>query len=119
MQKIFDIHERIYQFVLSVMQLIQKVPKSLVNLVIIKQLSRAITSVGANDQEADGVSSKADFIHCNTIVRKELKESVFWLRILGDLNFMIKANVQKEITEGKELIKIISKIIINTKSKVS
>ena len=63
-EKMFDIHERIYQFVLRVLKLLSLVSKKPVNLVILKQLSRSITSVGANDQEADAVSSKADFTHC-------------------------------------------------------
>ncbi|OGD52601.1 hypothetical protein A3J78_01210 [Candidatus Beckwithbacteria bacterium RBG_13_35_6] len=113
----FNIHERIYWFVLRVLKLILKLNKNQVNLIIINQLTRSVTSVGANDQEADGVSSKADFIHCYTVARKELKESIFWLRILGDLNPAIKFSTEKEILEGKELVKIISKIIINTRSK--
>jgi len=117
--KIFNIHERIYQFVLRTLKLIRLAAKNPENIIIINQLSRSITSVGANDQEADGVSSKADFVHCYTVVRKELKETNFWLRILGDLNINLKNKFTEEINEGKELIKIISKIINNSQKNIS
>ena len=79
--KVFDIHERIFQFVIAVLKDIRVVNKTNENQIILNQLIRSVTSVGANDQEADGVSTKRDFIHCYTIVRKELKESRYWLRL--------------------------------------
>ncbi len=44
-----DIHERIYEFVLTVLRYIKKVPKSFENQVLLQQLLRSITSIGAND----------------------------------------------------------------------
>ena len=67
--KVFDIHKRIFDFVLNALKQIKYVPQTEENKIIINQLIRSVTSVGANDQEADGVSSKRDFIHCYTIVR--------------------------------------------------
>lgn len=69
----FDIHDRILDFVIDVLKNMKYIPLSIENKIITNQLVRAVTSVGANDQEADGVSSKRDFIHCYTVVRKELK----------------------------------------------
>jgi len=117
-KKKFDVHERVYRFVLRSLKLLNLVPKNQINLIILKQAGRSIASVGANDREADGVNSKADFIHCYTVTRKELKESLFWLRILGDLNPKLKDKLINERKKGEELIKIISKIIINAKSKI-
>jgi len=78
---------------------------------LINQLIRSVTSVGANDQEADGVSSKRDFIHCYTIVRKELKETKYWLSLLSELNSSLKLRLEPSIKESDELIKIVSSII--------
>ena len=109
--KTFDIHERNFKFVVNTLKLIKYLPKSLENQVIINQLIRSVTSVGANDQEADGVSSKRDFIHCYTIVRKELKETKYWLTLLIELNPGVKSRLQPQIEESNELIKIVSSII--------
>ncbi len=58
-----DIHERIYQFIRQVLVFIKQIPKTFENQILIGQLTRSITSMGANDQEADGTFSRADFVH--------------------------------------------------------
>lgn len=112
----FNIHDRIYKLVLNVLLTTRKIYKTPENIIIINQLMRSITSVGANDQEADGVNSKADFTHCYTLVRKETKESIFWLSLLGDLNPRVKPETQSHINEAKEIVKIVSAIINKTKT---
>ena len=66
-----DIHERIYQFVIRVINLTKVLPKNPQNDVVIYQLVKSATSMGANDQEADGAESKKDFIAKYSIVKKE------------------------------------------------
>lgn len=111
----FDIHDRIYKFVLGVLKFLRRLPRSQENLVIIDQMTRSVTSVGANDQEADGVSTKREFIHCYTVVRRELKETAYWLRLLVDLNPRLRLRGKELSEEGEELIKIVSKIIDNAR----
>ncbi len=110
-----DIHERIYQFVLRVLRLLESLPKTQVNLNIIGQCSRAVTSVGANDQEADACVSKRDFLAKYGIVKKELKETNYWLRLIGDVNPDFKPKIRGVKQEGKEILLIVSSIIINTR----
>lgn len=112
-----DIHERIYRFVIDTLLFIRKIPKTSENLIIINQLARSVTSIGANDQEADGAHAKKDFISKYSIVRKEAKESVYWLRVLSDLNPRFSAEGQKLAAEGIEIAKIISSIIYKTSKK--
>ena len=109
--KKFDIHNRIFRFVIEVLKLIKYIPPTVESKIIINQLVRSLTSTGANDQEADGVSSRRDFIHCYTIVRKELKETRYWLSVLSELDNKLKAKFLNSIKESDELIKIISSII--------
>ncbi len=109
-----DIHDRIYKFVIRVLKLIKQLPKTPENLIIIGQIARSVTSMGANDREADGATTKRDFIHKYTIVRKESKETGYWLNIIADTNETLKPRMQDLITEGEEIIKIVSTIIYNT-----
>lgn len=117
MNKPKDIHERIYAFALSVFSLIKKIKKNTQNDVIIYQLVKSVTSMGANDQEADGAESRKDFIAKYTIVKKESKETNYWLKLVGDTNPELKPDTLTLEQEGTEILKIISKIIINTKNK--
>jgi four helix bundle protein len=114
--KKYDIYERIFRFIVDVIKFVRQIPKTEENLVIIKQILRSVTSIGANSQEADGVSTKKDFIHCFTTVRKETKETVFWLRLIVELNPKTMTEGVKLIQEGLEITAIVSKIIFNTKS---
>ena len=60
--KEYDIHERIFSFVIAVVGFLNKLPKTSTNFIFIGQCIRAVTSMGANDQEADGALTKKDFI---------------------------------------------------------
>ncbi len=116
-EKIKDIHERIYQFVLRVLKLVKALPKTSQNIIFIDQLMRAATSMGANDQEADGTDSRKDFIAKYAIVRKEGKETNYWLRLITDTNPTFRHRMESLMQEGKEIVKIVSAIIQNSKRK--
>ncbi len=113
----YDIHKRIYNFIIRVIKFVNTLPKTSSNLVIIGQILRSVTSMGANDQEADGTLTKKDFLHCFTIVRKEGKETNFWLSLIADTNSeKIKKEVLGIISEGIQIVAIVSSIINKTRS---
>lgn len=111
--KDYNIHERIFNFIVDVLNLLNKLPKTQSNLIVINQITRSVTSMGANDQEADGSLTKKDFIHGFTLVRKEGKEIVFWLRLIGRTNSRLANIITVPIDEGNEIIAIVSAIIRN------
>lgn len=113
----YNIYPRIFKFVIEVIKLTRIVPKSEENKVVVSQMLRSVTSVGANANEADGVSTKKDFIHCFTVVRKEGKETTYWLLLLSELNLQIKNETDNLIREGNEIVSIVSKIISNSRKK--
>jgi four helix bundle protein len=118
MQKQVDIHDRIYRFVIRVIIFTKSIPTTPQNTPIINQLIRSATSVGANDQEADGSITRKDFIHCYVIAKKEAKETYYWLSVIADINPKLKNRMVKLLQESKELTKIISSIILSAKKKV-
>ncbi|MCL5010394.1 MAG: four helix bundle protein [Patescibacteria group bacterium] len=113
-----DIHERIYGFVIRVINLTKVLPKNPQNDVIVYQIVKSATSMGANDQEADGSQSRKDFIAKYSIVKKETKETNYWLRIIRDTNLNISRRMNDLMQEGTELSRIISAIIISAKRKI-
>lgn len=52
--------------------------------VLSKQFVKAITSIGANVEEAYDAESKKDFIHKLSISLKEARESMYWVRLIDD-----------------------------------
>lgn len=110
-----DIHQRIYDFVIRVLDLAKALPKTQENLVFTNQLIEAVTSMGANDQEADASESKRDFLAKYSIVKKESKETNYWLRLIYDRNPNFRARMESLIQEGKEILNIVATIIYNTR----
>jgi four helix bundle protein len=94
--------KRIFNFVVRIIKYLQKLPKSNINNVIIYQLTKASSSIGANYDEAQGASSKKDFIAKVSIAHREAKESHYWLRLLkgseiddsNELNFLIQESFE-------------------------
>lgn len=111
-----DIHTRIHKFVVNCfVNVIKIIPKPPENISIIQQISASLTSMGANDQEADAADSNRDFIAKYTIVRKETKETKYWLTIISDTGILGSGIVEPYIKESQEILFIVSKIIQNSK----
>lgn len=111
-----DIHSRIYKFVINCFNnIVKKIPKNTESFPIISQISSSLTSIGANDREADGASTKKDFIAKYYIVKKETKETGYWLSVIKDTDLLKNDVVKPYIEECHEILMIVSKIINNTK----
>jgi len=110
-----DIHTRIFKYVAGGLIFLRSVPKNAETISIIEQVSRSLTSIGANDQEADAALTKKDFMSKYAIVIKETQETVYWWKILKELGHGGE-KLNWLIDEGKEIFKIVSVIIKNTKT---
>jgi four helix bundle protein len=84
---------------------------------LLKQLLKAGTSIGANVEEAIGAQSRKDFISKMSIAYKEARETIYWLRLLFDTDCLKKDVFDVLLADCTELLKIISKILITTKSE--
>lgn len=82
-----------------------------------KQLVRSGTSIGANVREAINAQSTADFIHKLSIAQKEADETIYWLELLLYTNTISEKEFESINADAIEILKIIKKIIITTKSK--
>ncbi|MFY7814154.1 MAG: four helix bundle protein [Chryseobacterium taeanense] len=86
--------------------------------VLSKQLLRSGTSVGANIREALNAQSKMDFIHKLSISQKECDETIYWLELLYQTEYISKVEFETLYSQATELLKIIRSIIITTKNKL-
>ncbi|MFC2118126.1 four helix bundle protein [Bacteroidota bacterium] len=116
-----DLNKRLFDFAVFVIKFLNKLPYTQEFKVIKYQLIKSGSSSGANYEEAQSGSSKADFIYKTEIVLREMKESNYWLRLLKATTNNTNIN-QTEldylIQESLELKKILAKIIINTKKNL-
>jgi four helix bundle protein len=80
------------------------------------QVFKSGTSIGANVWEAQNAESKADFIHKLKIAAKEADETQYWLLLCLKSKFL-KSPSDKLVSDLKEIILILSKIISTSKIK--
>ena len=81
------------------------------------QLTKSATSSGANYEEAQAGSSKADFINKVRISLREMRESNYWLRILKGIELEPNQELDFLIQESKELKLILGSIVQKARSK--
>lgn len=113
--KVYDLEERTAVFSEKVIELCKSMKKDIVSTPIISQLVRAATSIGANYCEANGASSKKDFSNKIHIYKKEAKETMYWLRILGTSTDLHKDACRLLRKEAHELALIFGKIATSSK----
>jgi four helix bundle protein len=80
-----------------------------------KQFLRSVTSIGANVREAINAQSKADFIHKLSISQKECDETMYWLELLKETNYISSLEFSSLHEKSTEVLKIIRSIIITSK----
>lgn len=72
------------------------------------QLLRAGTSIGANNAEATGAISKADFKSKSYIALKEARESLYWLDLLHRNNYLTDKQYNSLYDDCEELVKVLT-----------
>lgn len=109
--------QRLLDFVIKVIQVVNSLPKTVAGRHIGGQLIRAGTSCGANYEEGCGAESRSDFVHKMSIVLKELKEARFWLRIIHRTEMLASENIEPAMDECEQLCAIIGKSVSTAKKK--
>ncbi len=77
-----DIRERLVGFAVAVMDLCDRLPRTVEGSHVSGQLLRSATSAAPNYAEARGAESSRDFVHKLGLALKELNEAEVWLDIV-------------------------------------
>ena len=112
----YDIRERAFRFAIRVIRASRRLPHDTTARVVVQQLVKSATSVGANIEEADGAESSRDFVHKTSIARKEARESRYWLCIIR-ATFLDDDELVSLEQESDELTRILSAMIIKSKAR--
>jgi len=117
MQNRTNLSERLLDFAASSIKLTVKLKITAVRRYMTNQLMCAASSSGANYEEACGAESKADFIHKVQLVLKELRESLYWLRLVERTSLISCDELKALEDEANEFTKIIAKSVITAKGE--
>jgi four helix bundle protein len=105
-----------YAFAVRIVKLHKFLNGEKKEFILSKQLLRCGTSVGALIREAEYAESKSDFKHKLSIAQKEINETIYWLDLLKDTNYLILEQYESIQKDALEIIKIITSIIKTLKS---
>jgi four helix bundle protein len=84
--------------------------------VLSKQLLRSGTAIGALIWEALQAQSKADFLNKMNIALKEANETMYWLLLLKETNYVDQSDFESLNTDADELVRMLVKIVKTTKT---
>lgn len=105
--------ERLYQFSLSIAKEIRTLPQERITIRLSDQLFRSSSSIVANYTEGQVSISRKELIRYLHISLKSAHETELWLKMMKDLQIMIKPEFEKEVDE---IIRILTKSIKSLKS---
>ena len=101
--------ERSLVFATSVLQLVDKLPNSIVGRVVGSQLARCSTSVAANYRAACIARSRREFIAKLGTVVEEADESTCWLELIRRREMLPVTEIEPVHAESVELRNIFGK----------
>lgn len=103
----FDLEERLLEYSVRIIKLVEQLPNSRTGKHIGGQLLRSGTSPYANHGEAQAAESSKDFIHKMRICLKELRETQRWLKLAHRIPLIEPIErMEPLILEIDELIRI-------------
>jgi len=108
-----------FVFAVRVVKLYQYLCEQKKEFVLSKQLLRSGTSVGAMVREAEHAETKNDFKHKMGIAQKEINETIYWIELLKETDYLTTEQFESIKTDALEIIKLITAILKSTKANIN
>lgn len=113
-----ELQERMTAFAVRIVKMVDSMPATVSGLAIARQIIRSGTSPSANYRAACLAKSEKDFVNKMKMVEEELDETCHWLEIIMRSEIMPITRLQPLYQESKELLSIIVKSIVTTKTRM-
>jgi four helix bundle protein len=116
-EKPYDLRERLFLFACLIVRVAQFLhTRGPVATALSYQVLKSGTSAGANYEEADDGSSDRDSLAKKRIVLRELKETLWRLRVVRASGFLSDVHDQV-LAENDELVRIVATVIRNSSGR--
>ena len=119
MAEVKTVSEKSRQFAVRIVRLYQYLCNEKKEYVLSKQLLRSGTSIGANITESSCSFSKREFLAKMYIAFKECNETIYWLDLLHDTDYLTNAEYNSLKADCCELHKMLASITKTTREKLS
>jgi four helix bundle protein len=105
-----ELKRRTQRFAINVIKFVEELQNSRSLNVLVNQLLRCSSSVGANYRSACKGKSTADFINKIVIVEEEADESIYWLELMEESGLVDLKTILPLKKEANELTAIFTAI---------
>ena len=105
------------QFAVDIVNLCTVIKENRKGNVLLNQLLRSGTSIGANIHEANYAASKADFINKFQIALKECYESDYWLGLFKETKMITEAKYIEMYDKCSKIRKLLIASVTTAKKK--
>lgn len=112
------IADKSFDFAIDIVDLYKKLSTNNKNYVLLNQILRSGTSIGANVKEGLRGQSKKDFLAKMYIALKEADETEYWILLLVETGFIENDLGNEILNKCREISKILNSIIKTTKKKL-
>jgi four helix bundle protein len=113
-----ELEERLLNFAVAMVKMSSELPKNPAGFEIGKQIVRAGCSPNANYAEAKFAISLADFTYTIRVCRKELNESLSWMKVIVKAELLPWERVRSNYEECNELISIFTSSIKKLEKRI-
>jgi len=113
------VKQKSFAFAIRIVKLYQYLCEQRKEFVLSRQLLRSGTSVGAMIREAEHAETKNDFKHKMAIAQKEINETLYWIELLKETEYLSKDQFDSINTDATEIMKLLTAIIRTTKSNIN
>jgi four helix bundle protein len=113
------IKNKSFLFAVRIVKLYQYLSEQKKEYVLSKQLLRSGTCVGAMVREAEYAETKNDFKHKLGIAQKETNETLYWLELLKETNYLNEEQFESISIDAIEIIKLLASITKTTKFNIN
>lgn len=103
----FVLREKSYAFAIRVVRLNQYLCEEKREYTLSRQMLRSGTAIGALIREAEFGQSRADFRNKMSIALKEANETVYWLNLLKDTDYLNEKMFRSMSEDCLELVKML------------
>lgn len=110
--------EKSYRFAIRIVKLYKLLTFEKKEYVLSKQLLRSGTAIGALLKEAEHAQSKPAFLSKANIALKEASETLYWLMLLKDTDFISQKEFESINTDAEELVKMLVSTVKTIKTRL-
>ncbi|MCY1635662.1 four helix bundle protein [Marinifilum sp. D737] len=111
--------DKSFVFAIRIVKMFRYLIEEKKEFILSKQFLRSGTSVGAMIREAEFAETKKDFIHKMAIGQKEINETMYWLKLLKETDYLSLDQYENINKDAVEIIKLITSIIKSAKASLN